>query len=171
MELTVTNLTLSNIVLNSELGSVGARKTVVLSKTRDEIDRSIPDLDRLSSSGIIRWSFADTAPNLNNGRFVSLSSQRIATDTSTLVTSPVVLADTRASIVSLVLPESGVLPITEILVVDCYGAASTFPVQVTPNTGQTINGSSDPWVISTNFGYLRLLFDGSNWTIIGRDSV
>lgn len=61
MILTVTNRTLGSVVLNSELGSVGPRKTVHLDLTIDEIERSRVDLVRLASSGIITFSTTKTS--------------------------------------------------------------------------------------------------------------
>lgn len=60
MILTVTNRTLSSVVLNSELGSLGPRKTVSLDLTLDEIERARNDLVRLAASGIIVWTTTKT---------------------------------------------------------------------------------------------------------------
>lgn len=54
----------------------------------------------------------------------------------------------------------------EIIVKDAKGNAATYNTTITTNDGTTIDGAAT-FVINTNYGYVRLRFNGSGWDRIG----
>jgi hypothetical protein len=54
----------------------------------------------------------------------------------------------------------------EVLIADGGGTAATYNITVYPNNGGTISGVTSK-VISTNYGYLRVVPAGTEWVVVG----
>lgn len=54
----------------------------------------------------------------------------------------------------------------EVLIADAKGDAGTNNITISPEDTETINGAGT-LVISANYGYARLKYDGTNWLQVG----
>ncbi len=172
----ITNKTLSSVVLNAELGSVGPRATVVLERTLDRIERSKSDLVRLANAGVIGWSTmatTDLGDDEAEGATVAyindsvglLTTQLVSVAGPTDISSAVVRADTSSLAPTLTLPSSPRVA-SEVVILDFAGNASVNAITINGSGAQLINGSGS-LSITTNYGYRRVIYDGANWIIVG----
>jgi hypothetical protein len=100
-----------------------------------------------------------------NGGFLVWPNQLVNTAGPTTITANSVRCDT-SSVAPIVTLPAFPFPGFEITVFDLSGNAAANNITINGNGGQLINGIASA-VISTNFGYRRLTYDGTNWTIVG----
>ncbi len=76
-----------------------------------------------------------------------------------------ILVDATSAAVQITLPTAVTLAGQEFMIKDWRGQAATHNITIATTSSQTIDGASTK-VISTNYGSVRVVSDGSNWAII-----
>lgn len=100
-----------------------------------------------------------TVADLNQYTITNGSYQMISSDSVVLVNN---VANANTATALPLYPCEG----REIIVKDAKGNAASFTTTITTNDGTTIDGAAT-YVISTNYGYVRLRFNGTSWNRIG----
>ncbi len=77
----------------------------------------------------------------------------------------VIMADVSSAGISIDMTPEAQWPGHEVLIKDASGNAGTNNIVVNPHGDATIDGASS-FTISTNYGVVRLCFDGSNWSVV-----
>lgn len=76
-----------------------------------------------------------------------------------------ILVDATSAAVQITLPTAATLAGQEFCIKDWKGQAATHNITIATTASQTIDGASTK-VISTNYGSVRVVSDGTNWSII-----
>lgn len=76
-----------------------------------------------------------------------------------------ILVDATSGVAQITLPTAVTLAGQEFLIKDWKGQSATHNITIATTSAQTIDGASTK-VISSNYGSVRVVSDGANWSIV-----
>jgi hypothetical protein len=124
------------------------------------------------STGSIFWIASDGATVLNRATSLAAAITTSKRTTVADTTYTILVSDYYVAVTSLSAPRTLTLPSAStagagfrLIVKDESGAAGTHNITVARSGSQTIDGATNQ-IISTNYGVLRLISTGSNWSVI-----
>jgi hypothetical protein len=109
--------------------------------------------------GVRPWTNINTTGSLTVGARSTASSVTLA------ITDQTILVDSTSAIRTITLPTAVSISGRIYIVKDWKGQASTHNITIATTSAQTIDGAATV-VMSTNFQTVRVISDGSNWSVI-----
>ena len=131
-------------------------------------------LDGSATSATITTNFGFMTLYCDGTQWITTSKSEahsVLTNTTAVSTTPYVvlvtdlnlLVDTTGLAIEIDLPAVATSTGRTLVIKDEGGVAATNAITIDPNASETIDGSSTSVVLATNFGYLELYCDGTQW--------
>ena len=149
-------------------GGVAATSAITIDPNSTEtLDGSATSATITTNFGFMTL-FCDGTQWLSNSKSEAHS---VLTNTTAVSTTPYVvlvtdlnlLVDTTGLAIEIDLPAVATSTGRTLVIKDEGGVAATNAITIDPNASETIDGSSTSVVLATNFGYLELYCDGTQW--------